>query len=240
MARPIAVDLFCGGGGVAVGLMAAGYDVIGYDVEPQPDYPGLFVQRDAMTLSPRHLLSADFVWASPPCQAHIRMFGRDGKTRHPEMLADVVAMLDAYGVGRYAVECIPSAFTDLAVAYHLTLELGHFRAGMSNHRRRRFAVKGYQCPQPALRYPYSPCTVGLSGRGNKFARNRRRQSPTGPWLPAVQRIIGVEHIRTGTYAERTSRTTNAIPPCYAEYIGRYSLPDADVGQLVTATLSQPV
>ena len=33
MTRPLALDLFCGGGGVAEGLIAAGFDVVGVDTD---------------------------------------------------------------------------------------------------------------------------------------------------------------------------------------------------------------
>ena len=63
------LDLFCGAGLVARGLLLAGFDsVTGVDLDASgaKHYPGDFVRADALRL-PLDPRGFDFVWASPPC-----------------------------------------------------------------------------------------------------------------------------------------------------------------------------
>lgn len=69
MKRPKLLDLFCGAGGAGKGYMDAGFDVTGIDIAPQPDYPGTFIQGDALAYLAAHGHEYDGVHGSPPCQA---------------------------------------------------------------------------------------------------------------------------------------------------------------------------
>lgn len=75
--KPLAIDLCCGLGGWTEGLLAEGYDVIGYDIEEHvygdERYPAKLVLRDVLTLNGADLADADLIVASPPCQAYSYM-----------------------------------------------------------------------------------------------------------------------------------------------------------------------
>ena len=82
-----ALDLFCGGGGACLGMQAAGFSVVGIDIECQPAYPGTFVQANAL-LPPVDLAAFDFVWASPPCE--IFSSARNGHRTKPTRWGDLI------------------------------------------------------------------------------------------------------------------------------------------------------
>jgi len=63
------LDLFAGAGGAGRGYMDAGFEVTGVDIAAQPDYPGTFVQGDALAYLAAHGHEFDAIHASPPCQA---------------------------------------------------------------------------------------------------------------------------------------------------------------------------
>ena len=75
--KPIAYDLFCGLGGWTEGLLAAGYDVTGFDIEAHEygdqRYPGKLVIRDVLAIHGSELADAALLVCSPPCQAYSYM-----------------------------------------------------------------------------------------------------------------------------------------------------------------------
>jgi hypothetical protein len=74
---PLAIDLFCGLGGWTDGLLAEGYDVIGFDIERHAygdlRYPAQLVVQDVCTLHGSQFKDAALIVASPPCQEYSYM-----------------------------------------------------------------------------------------------------------------------------------------------------------------------
>ncbi|WP_344088985.1 DNA cytosine methyltransferase, partial [Luedemannella helvata] len=109
--RPRLLDLFCKAGGAGAGYHAAGFDVIGVDIEPQPDYPFPFIQADALSVDPTGF---DIIHASPPCQAYSQATPASRRHLHPDLVAPTRAKLRE-AVGRvggpigYVIENVPGA-----------------------------------------------------------------------------------------------------------------------------------
>jgi len=73
MTQRLAIDLYCGLGGWAEGLLAEGYRVVGFDIERHEygdhRYPAQLVIQDVLTLHGSQFKDAALIVASPPCQA---------------------------------------------------------------------------------------------------------------------------------------------------------------------------
>ena len=70
--KPLTIDLFCGLGGWTDGLLAEGYNVVGFDIERHNygtgGYPAQLILQDVLTLHGKQFRNAALIVASPPCQ----------------------------------------------------------------------------------------------------------------------------------------------------------------------------
>ncbi len=125
-APPRLLDLFCGAGGAAMGYSRAGFEVVGVDHKPQPNYPFEFHQQDALaamdellrgyrlgSVSDSYLGSFDAIHASPPCQAYARSTAwRGSRENHPRLIAPTRDLLEQTGLP-YVIENVPDARREL-------------------------------------------------------------------------------------------------------------------------------
>lgn len=72
MSKPLAIDLFCGLGGWTDGLLAEGWDVVGFDIERhvygEHRYSAQLILQDVRTIHGAQLRNASLIVASSPCQ----------------------------------------------------------------------------------------------------------------------------------------------------------------------------
>lgn len=104
--KPRALDLFCGAGGATKGLQMAGFHVTGVDISSQPRYCGdVFHQTDALKFP---LDGFDFIWASPPCQAHSVLRALQKGKEYPDLIPATRERLVGSGL-HYAIENVEGA-----------------------------------------------------------------------------------------------------------------------------------
>src|SRR3989338_1067821 len=96
--------LLCCAGGAAIGYSQAGFEVVGVDIKPQPNYPLSFIQTDALALDPEFIASFDAIHASPPCQSYSDLAKRNGNADEwPRLIEPVRDMLVRSGLP-YVIE----------------------------------------------------------------------------------------------------------------------------------------
>ena len=92
-----------------MGYHRAGFDVVGVDIVPQPNYPFEFVLADALKLDMAFLRSFDAIHASPPCQSYSDLARRNGNAHMwPRLIEPVRSMLRSSGLP-YIIENVEGA-----------------------------------------------------------------------------------------------------------------------------------
>jgi DNA (cytosine-5)-methyltransferase 1 len=216
--RPRLLDLFCGSGGCSVGYDRAGFDVMGVDIEPHPDYPFALIVEDAIDFlaksSPGYLAKFDAIHASPPCQAHTTMSNRwRGKggaaDEHVDLIGEVRDALEQWG-GIYVIENVPGARKQMRNP--ITLHGGMF--GLRVHRPRLFESNAPLMAYPAAS-PVDPVGVyGKSPDGRRlFTRADGSEQRAAASLEEAQAAMGCE------WMTDFRDVAESVPPAYCEYLG---------------------
>lgn len=214
--RPVLLDLFCCAGGAAAGYHQAGFDIIGIDINPQPNYPYPFWQDDALTVL-RNLKSRGTVaaiHASPPCQAFSAMKHMPDARQHPELVEPVRELLQEIGVP-WVIENVPGAPLRNPMLLCGTM-FGLGTAGFELRRHRLF-----ESNQPLL-LP-GPCqhekpVIGVYGghvrcRSTKYWRGTGADFPGHNKKQLAMTAMGIEHPMT------MQEISEGIPPAYTHHVG---------------------
>jgi DNA (cytosine-5)-methyltransferase 1 len=190
-----------------MGYHRAGFDVVGVDIDPQPNYPFEFVQGDALQYLAKHGREFDAIHASPPCQGYTALKAVHGNV-WPLLIEPTRRMLDQIGVP-YVIENVQGA----PVRRDLTLCGEMF--GLRVIRHRFFELGGWEAVAPAH----------LPHRG-RVAGWRHGKFYDGPYFAVYGNGGGKGTVAQWQDALGIDWTTDrrelaeAIPPAYTEYIGR--------------------
>lgn len=211
--KPRLLDLFCKAGGVSMGYHRAGFEVVGVDIEPQPNYPFEFIKADALDVLRDRDFRAQFhaIGGSPPCQSETDLRHRTG-VEYEDFLTPTLELLKDATVP-WVVENVastkkmPGALILCGTEFGLkaTCRDGKTR-WLSRHRRFAsnvflFGAGGCHCTTGKLiGGVYGTGGGGQMTRGYKFYNDEAREA------------LGIDWMTRTEYAQ-------AIPPAYTEFIG---------------------
>ncbi|WP_234313423.1 DNA methylase [Streptomyces globisporus] len=217
--RPRLLDLFSCAGGAAVGYHRAGFAVDDCDIADRPKYPFPYHRGDALAYLAQLIASGEirryaFVHASPPCQHGCALtVGTNasqgwGRT-HVDLVAPTRDLLDATGLpyvmeqpnGRAEIRkdlTLCGEMFGLGIIRHRNFELGGWTTARPAHVPHRGRVRGYRHG----RFYDGPYVAAYGNGGGK------------PTVAELQSAMGI------TWTDVREELTEAIPPAYAEFIGR--------------------
>lgn len=213
MRRPRLLDLYSCAGGAGMGYHRAGFDVVGVDIEPQPNYSFEHHQGDAIEYLLAHGREFDAIHTSPPCQANIAITaGNRGRAGWSDSHVNLIpATRDALiAVGRpWVIE------NGVSKELRPDVTLCGLMFGLKVFRHRYFEVGGWLPMQ--LAHP--------SHRGHRVAGWRHGVRYDGDMLAVYgdgggkgtvaewQEAMGID------WTDSRRALAEAIPPAYTEFIG---------------------
>lgn len=217
--RQKALDLFCCAGGASMGLYRAGFDVVGVDIEERPRYPFTFHQADALTFP---LDGFDFIWASPPCQRFSDLGHRNGNSEDwPDLIDPIRQRLLETGA-QWVIENV-----ERAPLRNPVMLCGTMFSGLRVLRHRIFEAN-FLIPQPP--HGKHPLVHTFDKRKSHFGKTNDMTDfvqVTGGGnctIAAARDAMGIDWMSKNEINE-------AIPPAYAEHIGRAALAQKVTRQL---------
>ena len=204
MNKPVLLDMFCCAGGAAMGYSLAGFEVVGVDIKPQPNYPFEFHQADWREYLEENHSRFDAFHASPPCQGY-SVTKSLSKSKSPKLIAEVRSILQRTGKP-YVIENVKGAFQ--AMVNPITLRGNMF--GLQVIRDRLFEIEPFILSSPLI--PVEGSTG--SHRGPSRLANGGYITVTGNnfLVDEARKAMGIDWMTGKELAQ-------AIPPAYTEWIG---------------------
>ena len=193
------LDLFCCAGGGAMGYHKAGFEVIGVDIDPQPNYPFSFIKADAVAWLEFWGHEFDVIHASPPCQRFSAMqHMHKNKEDHPDYITPIRKLLLESGKP-FVIENVVGA----PLRVDLMLCGTMFGLPIAKHR-----IFESNVPMPLLTKVCKHENLYDRFHGGEMARGEREKNSAAheiDWFMTRQEV------------------REAIPPAYTEFIGKIIL-----------------
>jgi len=229
------LDLFCCAGGAAVGYERAGFEVVGVDIKPQPNYPFEFIQADCLRLDPAFVASFDAVHASPPCQWFSRTHGmapagrtgggnggyktprpKAARDDHPNLMPQTRALLVASG-RPYVMENV----LDASRAMIDPIMLCGTMFGLRVYRHRLFETNWLAVPpaHPAHTHGVTAGSGNAKGKGRGYSASTHGAQMITVAGNNFNRREGMAAMGIDWEANQRE-VAQMIPPAYTEFLGR--------------------
>ncbi len=204
------LDLFCCAGGAGMGYSQAGFEVVGVDIKPQPNYPFTFFQHDALTLEPEFIATFDALHASPPCQSYSDLAKRNRNADEwPRLIEPVREMFIRSGLP-YVIENV-----DGAPLHNPVILCGTMFPGLRVLRHRLFEANFPIIRPEHKKHP----------KVHTFDKRKSHFGKTNEWKDFVQvtgggncTIAAARHAMDIDWMTK-NEINEAIPPAYTRYIG---------------------
>jgi DNA (cytosine-5)-methyltransferase 1 len=204
------LDLFCCAGGAGVGYSRAGFDVVGVDINPQPNYPLSFIQADVFALKAKFIAQFDAIHASPPCQSYSDLAKRNRNGHEwPRLIEPTRKMLVKSGLP-WVIENV-----DGAPLRNPIVLCGTMFSGLRVLRHRLF-----ESNFPIVQPPH-----GKHPKVHTFDRRKSHFGKTDEWKDFVQVTGGgnctlaAARAAMGIDWMTKNEINESIPPIYTQYIG---------------------
>lgn len=202
-----------------MGLAQAGFEVVGYDIRPQPRYPFEFHQGDALDAD---LSGFDFVWASPPCQAHTALKTMYNAKSHIDLIPATRAKLEAAEVPFVIENVVGAPLVSPIVLCGTMFGLGVEDADLRRHR--QFETSFIVAHDRRCEHGRRSCigvygshvrnrkrTIGVYGEGARDSRRKFDKSFPDFTIEQGRAAMGIGWMTTAELSQ-------AIPPAYSRYI----------------------
>lgn len=214
--KPRALDLYCGAGGVSVGLARAGFEVVGVDIARQRRYPFEFRQADALKFK---LDGFDLIWASPPCQGYSAMRHAPGARGAPKLIAPTRKRLQKSSA-LWVIENVEQARWAMKDPVLLCGSMFGLGAQGCQLQRHRLFEANFPIRAPACRHDGRPVIGVYGGHARRRAAKAGGRGTKDTWqgghIAAASEAMGIDWATLSEISE-------AIPPAYAEFVGRAAL-----------------
>ena len=213
------LDCCCKAGGASMGYYNAGFEVVGVDIEPQPNYPFEFIQGDVLEiLKDKEFISQfSIITCSPPCQCYSRLKYLSGnvekwEAEHVDLVAPVRELLQQTGKP-YVIENVTGA----PLINPITLYGSQF-PNMYTQRPRLFEsnIPLREPDAPVVRHKTLKLGEGPAEDGYITVAGKR--PPKG--MNEIQAKLYYGFALGGIDWMTLDELTQCIPPVYTEFLGK--------------------